>query len=199
MFFFLIAASPTFSQVEKEEYATLLLDVNGFISFKDSYTINYESNTLGLPVEFGAGLLFPTSKRLSAGVLLHYKTRKALFVQEMYISSLEITPSIQYYLDEPVPNELRLYGRTGIGFVRSTAQGIIQATSDGSNISSMKVSRAYYNVGLAIGLGIVYPIGDYSGISAGFDVRTYFADATSLGGLGNIGGVSIGIGYMLGF
>lgn len=173
--------------------------MNGYISFKDSYKINYETSTFGLPVELGIGLLFPASKRLSAGVLLHYKSRDAIFVNEMSISSLEVVPTVQYYLDEPMPEELHLFGRVGIGFIRSTAEGVIQATTDGSNVSNMKVSRPYYNVGIALGLGISYPIGALSGITAGLDVRTYFADATSSGGLGNIGGVCIGIGYAFGF
>ncbi|HEY6172423.1 MAG TPA: hypothetical protein VIX80_09215, partial [Candidatus Kapabacteria bacterium] len=172
---------------------------NGYVSFKDSYKINYETNTFGLPVEYGIGLLFPASTRLSAGVLLHYKSRDAIFVNEMSISSLEVVPTVQYYLDEPVPKELHLYGRAGVGFIRSTAEGVIQATPDGGTPSSMKVSRPYYNIGIALGLGIIYPIGTLSGITAGLDVRTYFADPTSSGGLGNIGGVCIGIGYALGF
>jgi len=198
-FCILTTTSPTFSQAPQEQYATLLLDVNGYVSFKDSYKINYETNTFGLPVEYGIGLLFPASTRLSAGVLLHYKSRDAIFVNEMSISSFEIVPTVQYYLDEPVPKELHLYGRAGIGFIRSTAEGVIQATTDGTNVSSLKVSRPYYNIGIALGLGIVYPIGSLSGITAGLDVRTYFADPTSSGGLGNIGGVCIGIGYALGF
>lgn len=201
MLFFLASLSPnpTFSQSIEEQYATLLLDVKGYVSFKDSYKINYETSTFGLPVEYGIGLLFPASSRLSAGVLLHYKSRDAIFVNEMSITSLEIVPTVQYYLDEPLPKELHLYGRAGVGFIRSTAEGVIQATADGDNVSNMKVSRPYYNVGIALGLGIVYPIGSLSGITAGLDVRTYFADPTSSGGLGNIGGVCIGIGYALGF
>ncbi len=200
VFFCILAiTSPTFSQPSEEQYATLLLDVNGYVSFKDSYKINYETSTFGLPVEYGIGLLFPASSRLSAGVLLHYKSRDAIFVNEMSISSLEIVPTVHYYLDEPVPNEIHLFGRAGVGFSRSTAEGVIQATTDGSNVSNLKVSRPYYNVGITLGLGIVYPIGSLSGITAGLDVRTYFADPTSSGGLGNIGGVCIGIGYALGF
>lgn len=195
----LTMTSPTFSQTTEEQYATLLLDVNGYVSFKDSYKINYETSTFGLPVEYGIGLLFPASNRLSAGMLLHYKSRDAMFVNEMSISSLEVVPTVQYYLDEPIPKELHLFGRAGIGFIRSTAKGVIQATPDGGNISNMKVSRQYYNVGIALGLGIIYPIGTLSGITAGLDVRTYFADPTASGGLGNIGGVSIGVGYALGF
>lgn len=152
-----------------------------------------------MPIEMGIGLLFPASNRLSAGMLVHFKSRDAIFVNEMSISSLEVVPTVQYYLDEPVPKELHLFGRAGVAFIRSTAEGIIQSTTNGTNVSELKVSRPYYNVGLAIGLGIVYPIGSYSGITAGLDIRSYFADATSSGGLGNVGGVCIGIGYALGF
>jgi hypothetical protein len=198
IFLELCRTSPTFSQTENS-YAVLLVEANGYMPFKDSYKINYETSTLGLPFEYSIGLLFPASSRLSIGGIVHYRSREAAFVGDMSVSNLEITPSIQYYLEEPVPKEIRIYGRTGVSFVRSNAQGVIRATTDGTTFNDKKVSRHYYNAGIAVGLGVMYPIGSLSGITAALDVRTYFGDPVSSGGLGNIGGVSVGIGYALGF
>jgi hypothetical protein len=190
------AGSESFTETRN---ATLFAEIGGYIPFKDSYKINYGTSTIGLPVELGIGMLFPASERLSAGAILRYKRREANFVDNMSISTVELYPSVMYYLEQPQFNELLLYGRTGLLLARSVTKGITQATKDGSNPADLQVSKDYYNIGFGIGLGLEYPLNHNSTLFADLHVGTYFADPVKNGGLGNIGGVSISVGYSIGF
>jgi opacity protein-like surface antigen len=179
--------------------ATLFAEIGGYIPFKDSYKINYGTNTIGLPVELSIGMLFPASERLSAGAILRYKRREANFVSNMSISTVELYPSVMYYLEQPQFNELLLYGRAGLLLARSVAKGESLVTKDGSDPIESTVSKDYYNIGFGIGLGLEYPLNNYSTLFADLHVGMYFADPVKGGGLGNIGGVTIGVGYSIGF
>ncbi len=176
----------------------ILLQLGGYLPIHDSYKINYETKTIGLPLEIGGGLLFPVSERASTGAQFRFKRREAVFVPDMSLSSLEIEPMVHYYLEKPKLEELRLYGLLSLLLARTTVTGIIESTTDGTTIQPLQVSKGYYNIGFGIGLGLEYPIATLSAIYADLHLGTYFADGVTKGGLGNIGGITMSIGYKLG-
>lgn len=176
----------------------LFAEAAGFIPFNQSYRINYQTSLAGIPVEVAGGIGFPISSMLSGVFEIRYKRRTAVFVPEFRIKTLEIELAARDYLEKEHENDLRLYGSAGLLLTRSTAAGNINATPDGKNPVTAEVSQDYYNVGLGLSLGIEYPIAKYSGIYFGFHIGVYFADPTATGGLGNIGGVSIALGYRIG-
>ena len=200
----LMVSAPVSGQVAPDSAKNLpdiilFADVAGYIPFNQSYRINYQTSLAGLPIEVGAGLGFPISEMLSGLFELRYKRRTALFVPDFRIKTLEIELAARDYLQKEHENDLRLYGSAGLLLARSTVTGFIDATPDGSKILRTEVSQDYYNVGMALGLGIEYPATSNSAISFGFHIGVYFADQASTGGLGNIGGLSIGLGYHIGF
>ncbi|MEP7235725.1 MAG: outer membrane beta-barrel protein [Ignavibacteriota bacterium] len=170
-------------------------EVSGFIPFSQSYRINYQTNLGGLPIEVTGGIGFPLNPSLSGIFSIRYKRRAAIFIPDFQIKTLEIELGLRGYLEKEHEKDLRLYGSGGPLLARSTVTGNLDATGDGHNITVTEVSQDYYNVGLGIGLGIEYPTARNSGLYFGFQIGIYFADKVETGGLGNIGGVSIGLGY----
>ena len=173
----------------------LMLNGAGFIPFNSSYRINYESSLIGLPIELSGGIDFPLNHAIASALLVHYRRRTASFVSDMSITSIEVEPGIRAFLEKAHPNDLRLYGTAGLLLVRSTVAGIIDATRDGTAPIRKTTSKDYYNIGLALGLGIEYSISSVSSIYAGLRVGIYLANSTATGGLGNAGGLSLGLGY----
>jgi hypothetical protein len=176
---------------------TFLAEINGFIPFDQSYRINYGTSLAGLPIELAGGLCFPINSNLSSLVGIRYKRRTETYVPDFQIKTIEIELGVRDYLEKEHRDDLRLYGSAGLLLEKSTATGIIDATTDGTNITKTEVSKDYYNIGIGLGLGVEYPLTQASGLYAGLFLGIYFADPTSSGGLGNIGGVSIGLGYRL--
>jgi len=199
----LFAEAPVFGQVLPDTGKPLpdilfFAETSGFIPFSQSYRINYQTSLAGIPVEVAGGIGFPLNSMLSGVFNVRYKRRTAIFVPDFRIKTLEIELAVRDYLEKEHDKDLRLYGSAGLLLARSTVAGNIDATADGKNIVPAEVSQDYYNVGLGIGLGVEYPVGKNSGIYFGFHIGIYFADAVATGGLGNIGGVSIGLGYRIG-
>jgi hypothetical protein len=199
----LIPASSLSAQVIPDS-AKLLPDVvlfgeaAGFIPFSQSYRINYQTSLAGLPIEVVGGMCFPITPSLSALFEFRYKRRTADFVPDFRIKTLEIELGVWDYLEKEHPGDLRLYGSAGLLLCQSTAAGTLDATADGVNIVQSEVSQDYFNIGIGLGLGIEYPLSPTSGINFGLHIGVYFVDPIATGGLGNIGGVSIGLGYRFG-
>ncbi len=170
----------------------------GFIPFSESYRINYQTSLAGLPFEFSGGICFPLNTSLSGMFEARYKRRTAVFVPDFRIKTIEIELGIHDYLEAAHDNDLRLYGTAGLLLSQSTAAGNIDATSDGTTIKTAEVSQDYFNIGLGLGLGVEYPLTKVSGLYFGIHLGIYFADPIASGGLGNIGGLSIGLGYRIG-
>jgi hypothetical protein len=175
------------------------VEASGFIPFRESYRINYETSLAGLPIEGAAGLCFPLNESLSGMFAFRYKRRTAIFVPDFRIKTLEVELGARDFLEKEHEKDLRLFGSAGLLLCRSTAEGNIESTSDGKNISTMEVSQDYFNIGLALGLGIEYPLTKISGLYLGIHLGIYFSNEIATGGLGNIGGLSIGLGYRIGF
>lgn len=169
----------------------------GFIPFRESYRINYRTSLAGIPFEFAGGICFPINSSLSAMFDFRYKRRTAVFVPDLRIKTLEIEIGVRDYLEAEHEHDLRLYGSAALLLARATTTGNIDATPDGVNIRTMEVSKDYFNIGLGLGLGIEYPLTKVSGIYFGIHLGTYFADPVKTGGLGNVGGLSINLGYRL--
>ena len=169
----------------------------GFIPFRESYRINYHTSLAGIPFEFAGGICFPVNTSLSAMFGFRYKRRTAVYVPDLRIKTLEIELGARDYLEKEHENDLRLYGNAGLLLARATTIGTIEATSDGTNPRTTEVSKDYFNIGLGLGLGVEYPLTKISAINFGIHIGVYFADATATGGLGNIGGLSIELGYRL--
>lgn len=175
----------------------IFLEVSGFIPFRESYRINYETSLAGLPFEIAGGLYFPVNESFAGLVAFRYKRRAAIFVPDFRIKTLEIELGARDYLEEAHDRDLRLFGSAGLLLARTTTIGNIESTANGKDIKITEVSADYFNIGLALGLGIEYPLSAISGLYAGVHLGIYFADAISGGGLGNVGGLSIGLGYKI--
>ncbi|MDP4230286.1 MAG: hypothetical protein Q8916_07770 [Bacteroidota bacterium] len=169
----------------------------GFIPFRESYRINYETSLGGIPIEVAGGFCFPVNSFLSAMFDVRYKRRTAVYVPDLRIKTLEIELGVRDYLEKEHDKDLRLYGSAAILLARATTTGFIDATSDGNSPISQEVSKDYFNIGLGLGLGIEYPLNRMSALYAGIHLGVYFADPISTGGLGNIGGLTVGLGYRI--
>jgi hypothetical protein len=195
--FFMAISENGLSQETSLPDAMLLVEGAGFIPFSQSYRINYETSLAGLPVELAGGICFPINTSLASLVEFRYKRRTAIFVNDFRIKTLEVELGVRDYLEKEHDKDLRLFGSAGLLLEKSIAEGVIEATSDGKNITTLEASKNYYNIGLGLGLGIEYPFTQISGLYLGIHVGIYFADDASSGGLGNIGGLSIGLGYKI--
>jgi hypothetical protein len=174
-------------------------DVSGFIPFSQSFRMNYQSKLVGLPVEVGLTFGFPINQSLSSAVEIRYRRRKAVFLDNFQISQLEITPGVKAYLEKEHDKDLRLYGTFGLLLAQSTVSGTLLATHDGTTITSTDVSKVYYNLGLGFGLGLEYAVSSVSGLFGGIRIGVYLLDPVSKGGLGDAGGISLGLGYRYSF
>jgi hypothetical protein len=195
--FFMAISENGFSQEKSLPDVMFLVEGAGFIPFSQSFRINYETSLAGLPVELAGGVCFPINASLASLVEFRYKRRTAIFVNDFRIKTLEVELGVRDYLEMEHDKDLRLFGSAGLLLEKSIAEGIIEATSDGKNITTLEASKNYYNIGLGLGLGIEYPLTEVSGLYLGIHVGIYFADAAASGGLGNIGGLSIGLGYKI--
>ena len=175
----------------------LTTEVSGFVPFRESYRINYQTSLAGLPIEFAVGLHFPVSLSLATVLEFRYKRRTAIFIPDFQIKTVEVEIGVHDYLEKEHQNDLRLFGKAGLLLCRSTASGKIDGSHDGSIVVSSTVSKDYYNIGLGLGLGIEYPLSQISSVYAGVHLSVYFIDKIATGGLGNVGGLSIGFGYQL--
>jgi hypothetical protein len=176
-----------------------MIDGAGFIPFNSSYRINYESKLIGLPIELSGGFDFPVNQTLASALLVNYRRRTAMYVSDLSISTIEIEPGIRAFLEKSHPKDLRLYGSAGLLLIRSTVSGVLQSTKDGSPPVAMNASKDYYNIGIGLGLGVEYATDVHSSFYAGLKVGVYLANSTRTGGLGNAGGLSLGIGYRYAF
>ncbi len=169
----------------------------GFIPFRESYRINYHTSLAGIPLEFAGGICFPVNMSLSAMFEFRYKRRTAVYIPDLRIKTLEIELGARDYLEKEHENDLRLYGNAGLLLARAATTGTIEVTGDGNNPKTTEVSKDYFNIGLAVGLGVEYPFSNVSAMYFGIHLGVYFSDPIASGGLGNIGGLSIGLGYRL--
>ncbi len=190
-----VKAQPTETQPLAQFH--IIVEADGFIPFNQSYRINYESKLIGLPIELALAVDFPINQTLASAIGVRYRRRSALFISNFTITSLEIDPGVRVYLEKERSHDFRLFGSAGLLLARSTVSGILDETNDGNSTESRTVSKEYFNIGIALGLGIEYPISSVSAMFAGLRIGLYFLDPVRTGGLGNAGGVSVGLGYKI--
>ena len=178
---------------------TVFVEGSGFIPIRETYRLNYEADLGGLPIEIMGGLQFPINRRTSAGLTARYRRRTVTFIPDVSLRSLEIEPGVRYYLEEPKTDEIRIIGDVGLLLARITAQGPIESTGDGQSVETRTVTKDYLNLGFGIGLSIDYPVTDLSAAFAHIHLSTFILDPVDEGGLGNVGGISIGLGYKISF
>jgi hypothetical protein len=142
---------------------------------------------------------FPIDGRLSAGLGLRYRRRTVTFIPDVSLRSLELEPGVQYYLEEPQPGDMRIIGDVGLILARMTAEGPIESSTDGQSFQTRTISKDYLNLGFGVGLGIEYPLAEVSLLYAHVHLSTLLLDPVDEGGLGNVGGISIGLGYKISF
>lgn len=177
----------------------LSLGVGGFIPLREGYRINYSTSTAGLPVEIVGALAFPVTQNVLTPLTIRYLRREANFIDNTDLSVLRLEPGVRYYVEKYVPNELRVFIGANAILSRATFTSSIETSETGTVTGGQTVHKDYYNLGLGVELGLTYPIGRTQALDLVTNVGMLFADGVSHGGLGNIGGVSIGLAYRLGF
>ncbi len=196
-----ISNADGFAQRDSTSGATAYLfgGISGFIPFKQSYSLNYSTSLGGLPIEVYGGLGFPLNENTWFPLTVRYTRRTAKFVSNMDIRTLTIEPGVRVFLEKYQEKELRFYGGASVILARSTVAAIIDASQDGTIIGQQQAQHDYLNFGLGVDLGLSYPVTTSSVIDGGVHLGILLANPVSTGGLGNIGGVSIGVGYRIGF
>jgi hypothetical protein len=173
--------------------------VGGFIPIRESYRINYSTSLGGLPIEVMGGVLMPVSEATSVPLTVRYERREASFVSSTSISVLSFEPGVRYYLERQRHGDIRIFGGLSGLIAQATVQGTYDATSDGSSPEPATTSKSYLNFGLGIDIGATYPIASQSWLDAVIHIANYLGSPISTGGIGNIGGVSLGAAYRIGF
>lgn len=195
-------------QAEAEVTTYAGFGVAGFLPMRESFRVNYSTDLAGLPIEILGFVQFPLSDRSMPQLALRYTRRQADFFGSAEIRMVQLEPSFRYFLQPPLigktddgeaRTELGLYTGLGAQVSRTTVYGVIQETPTGADPKPRSVSKDHYNLGLGVDLGLTYPFSRASFVDAGIHVSTYLNDPVSLGGLGNLGGVSFNVAYRFGF
>ena len=173
--------------------------VSGFLPLREAYRINYSTSVVGTPFELQAGIGFPASPKISVPLVLRYTHREANFIANTDVTTWSLEPGVRLQLENPAPNELSFNAGTALLLTRSTVRSEIERTTDGTSPTLQSVQKDYYNLGLALDLGLNYPIARISALELLLHVGILFGDPASHGGLGNTGGVSVGVAYKIYF
>ena len=173
--------------------------VSGFIPFKQSYRINFATSLGGIPIEVNGGLSFPVSQTLLVPVTIRYIRRTANYVDGLTLTALSVEPGVHIFLDPYRPGELRFFGGASLLLSRATVSATINGTSDGTTLISEPATHQYLNFGIGLDLGLTYELTPTSALDGGIHLGVLLSNPTSHGGLGDIGGVSLGAVYRFGF
>jgi hypothetical protein len=187
------------SNLDSNSYgAYIFLGVDGFLPFKESYRINYATKTIGLPIELYGGLSFVINQNLQAPLGVRFIRRAANFITGMDLQLIQIEPGLRLYIEKYREKELRLFLGTSLLLSRATITGPIDLSTSGDVTGQQTFSKDYYNIGLGIDLGLTYPLTERTGIDAFAHIGLPLGNPISHGGLGNLGGVSVGAVYKFG-
>jgi hypothetical protein len=173
--------------------------LGGFIPLRDSYRINYSTSLAGIPLEIFGGVLMPVSKTTLVPLTVRYIRREANFVSSTSIGVLSFEPGVRFFLEHEHHGDIRLFGGVEGLLAQATIQGDYEATADGASPTPARASKSYTNYGLGLDLGATYEIAQTSAVDVIIHIASYFGSPISSGGIGNIGGVSIGAVYRIGF
>lgn len=172
---------------------------SGFIPMRESYRLNYSTNLAGFPIEVMGGFIVPISPSGSVPFTARYERREADFLASTSIRILSIEPGFRYFLEAQREKDVRVFGAIEALFCRATVESTYDQSRDGTVSGTAQAQQDYYNIGFGVDIGASYPLATMSGLDATVHVATYLVDPVDHGGLGNIGGVSIGLSYRHGF
>jgi hypothetical protein len=178
-------------------YAFLAL--GGFIPAQESYRINYSTSLGGLPIELSGGLIFPVTENAMVPLTIRYIQRKANFVSGTKLSVISIEPGVRLFLEREHKQDLRLFAAIEGLFARASASGTIDATDNGSTVTTKTAEKDYLNYGLGIDIGVMYPLTRTSALDGIVHIASYLGSSVDHGGIGNIGGVSLVAAYRVEF
>lgn len=179
--------------------AYLFVGVSGFIPFKESYRINYSTKVAGLPIELNGGLSFPINGTVLVPFTVRYIRRTVTLVPDLTLSMIDIEPGVRVYLEKYEERELRFYAGASAILARATIHATYDVSAAGAVTGQASASKDYINYGVGIDLGLAYPLTETSAIDGGVHLGILLGSPVAHGGLGNIGGVSIGATYRIGF
>ncbi len=198
---------PTSGALRDSGITYVFLAIGGFIPTSQSYRLNFANSFVGLPVELSGGLLFPIAHDVFVPFTVRYEHRTANFVTGMSMAVTTIEPGVRYFFqrEDPSPSgsamihELRIFGAIEGLLAEASIAGSYDVSSDGTVTGTAQAQRSYFNVGIGIDLGLMYPLTPISALEVSVHFANFFANPISDGGLGNIGGVSISGAYRIGF
>jgi hypothetical protein len=173
--------------------------LGGFIPLRDSYRLNYSTSLAGIPLEVFGGVLMPVSKTTLVPLTVRYIRREANFGTSTSIRVLSFEPGARFFLERERKGDIRLFGGIDGLLAQATIEGAYDATADGTSPTQATASKGYLNYGLGLDLGATYEVMDRNFIDVLVHISSYFGSPISSGGIGNIGGVSIGAAYRIGF
>jgi hypothetical protein len=179
--------------------AYLFAGVSGFLPFKQSYRLNYSTSLGGLPIEVNGGISFPINERTVVPFTVRYIRRTVTLIPGMDLKMFDIEPGVRVFLEKYTPKEFRFYGGASLILAEATVTAQYDASQDGKVTTPATASKEYFNLGIGIDLGLSYPLTQMTAIDFGAHLGILFLDPESHGGLGDIGGVSLGAAYRFGF
>jgi hypothetical protein len=177
----------------------IFASIGAFIPSSESYRLNFANSLIGLPIEVSAGLLFPLGHDVFVPFTVRYDRRTANFVTGMSMEVTSIEPGVRYFFQKENAHDLRIFGSVEGLLANASVAGSYDVSSDGTVSGTALAQRDYFNIGLGIDLGLMYPLIPTTSLEAIVHLATYLASPVANGGLGNIGGVSISASYRFGF
>jgi hypothetical protein len=207
--------APTPTQPSTAAYADsnttyIFASIGAFIPGAKSNSENFANNFIGLPIELSGGLLFPVGRDVFVPFTVRYERRVANFVTGMSMEVTSIEPGVRYFFQHegssPVTNasstmqhEFRIFGSVEGLLADASVTGSYVVSPDGTSIGTATAQRDYFNIGLGLDLGLMYPLTRTTSIEAIVHYAMYLANPVDDGGLGNIGGISLSASYRFGF
>jgi hypothetical protein len=179
--------------------AYLFAGVAGFLPFNQSYRLNYSTSLAGLPIEVNGGLSFPINEKTVVPFTVRYIRRTVTLIPGMDLKMFDFEPGVRVFLEKYTPKEFRFYGGASLILAEATVTAQYNASQDGLTTTPATASKEYLNLGVGFDLGLSYPLTQMTAIDFGAHLGILLLDPEAHGGLGNIGGVSLGGAYRFGF
>ncbi len=173
--------------------------LGGFIPIRESYRLNYSTKVIGLPMEISGGFMFPVTTEIMVPITARYVRREANFIASTTIGVVSIEPGVRFYLEKERPKDLRIFGAIEGIIAEASVNSIYDVSPNGDVLSQGSASKDYLNIGIGFDLGVVYPLGSSGALDGSVHTSYFPSNTIAHGGLGNIGGVSLTVGYRIGF
>jgi hypothetical protein len=178
--------------------------IGAFIPSEKSNSENFSNNFIGLPIELSGGLLFPVGRDIFVPFTVRYERRVANFVTGMSMEVTSIEPGVRYFFQHEssspaMQHEFRIFGGVEGLLADASVTGSYVVSTNGMSTGTAIAERDYFNIGLGLDLGLMYPLTRTTSIEAIVHYAMYLASPIDDGGLGNIGGISLSLAYRFGF